>query len=56
MTIFIEGYVKQGYCKWQDGKIVVSATCPAAVRRELEDIDCLWLEQHPDAGHLVVDG
>ena len=56
MTIFIEEYIAKGYCQWQEGKIVVNATCPAEVRRELEGIDRLWREQHPDAGHLVVDG
>ena len=54
MTIFIEDYIKKGYCNWLDGNIIVWKECPQDVREELEAIDRLWMEQHNTNEHLVI--
>jgi len=54
MTIFIEHYISSGFCKWENGKILVSANCPKNVREELAEIDRKWREIHPDSGSIVI--
>ena len=54
MTIFIEKYIEKGYCKWDNGKIVVSSTCPQDVLAELENINLAWKQQYPTATDIVI--
>ena len=34
MTIFIDEYIQKGYCKWENGKIVVDKSCPEEIRQD----------------------
>ena len=56
MTICVDLYIKQGYCKWMDmeEKIVILATCPPKIRKELEDLDRFWMNYHHTTEHLII--
>lgn len=54
MTIYIDDLIKKGYCKWENGKIIVLPNCTKAALKELKGIDSTWREAYPESDGIVI--